>query len=784
MPLDRSPSGRRSPNYLSHDLSRSPIGFQDDRKSPTARSPTGKRSPLGFAQDLRSPAKEMAIQCWNERQKSPTSSIHLLDRKSPVGLQNLGIGAFFVETRRSPINQLPIPPITISNPSETCGLSPKSIDSGKFSPCRLPSPKERLPSPKDPSPAKDDPSEKSGKATPEKKEKTSVMREILAFVRKPSKKASTRSTSSRFAAAFSKSDNNSNAPLVRQSTFSSMPNTSSRAGRTAVTKQMSYEPKISTKLKNVGSKMSLRLRRATESKSKDKKSSGDDISDMESSDGGKLESRDVRSIYQCGTSGSAASGDVFSELEVIHFEKVGQGHKKHELIVEEESPNQDGVNEGASTSKNELDKPRTLYEELKRSIETLFENKEPIYENIEEFKREQKKDEDGFPKTSIQCPTFEIEPPSRRASFDPPRSPFLENFRSLSDTDHDVPSGESFEVFESQSHHHRESSMEDRYSSMDTSFDISRYQSTSYDDQTSSFEIVESHLSDTQTPQPTLQPVKEDTLRASNIDLSKSSIEIVDVETFQKSTPAGRKSSLETHFDLSESYKSETSLKSAFVSTNKSNECFPIGMKAAHQASLHHHHPPPHHPSHARTKSPILSNQTSSNYSSRDSYDSSSTYEPIPHSYSHTPQVFDSKNPFADLSKHHYPLPRKYSHDKTFLCIDKRCASIFEPRNDSPQRVAVTHNNASTTNAQLLSTTDTSSGSEFEAPSPRRALSASPKHTFTFRIVMKKVESSPEDLCATSAERHGSRHQRERERLRRDSRRRKSKLNENKGKSF
>jgi hypothetical protein len=766
MPLDRSPSGRRSPNYLSHDLSRSPLGFQDERKSPTARSPVG-----GFSQnfcvpitptDRRSPSKEMAIQCWNERQKSPTSSILHLDRKSPVGTQTmtqtLTIGSYYVEQRRSPINQLPIPPITISNPSETCGLSPKSVESGRFSP-------SRLPSPKDPSPAKEMKSEKS---TPEKKEKTSVMREILAFVRKPSKKASTRTSSSRFAAAFSKSDNtDANAPLVRQSTFSSSPNTSSRAGRAAVTKQMSYEPKITSKLKSVGSKMSLRLRRATESKSKDKKSSGDDISDMESSDGGKLESQMSRSIYQCGTSGSVASGDNGFEFDVIHFEKVGQGHKKHEQIVEEESPNQ----EGAGTS---LEKPKTLYEELKRSIETLFENKDPIYENIEEYKRVPQKsvDDDGIirPKTTITCPTFEIEPPSRRASFDPPRSPFLENFRSLSDTSADVPSGESFEVFES---HRRESSFEDRHSSMDTSFDISRYQSTSYDEQTSSFEIVESHLSDTQ---PTLQVVNEDSRKSSNIDLSKSSIEIVDAETFQKTSPAkGRKSSLETHFDLSENYRCEGSPKSAFASTNKSHECFPIGMKAAHQASLHHHHSP----LHPRTKSPILSNQTSSNYSSRDSYDSSSTYEPIPHSHSHTPQMFDAKNPFADLSKHHYPLPRKYSHDKTFLCIDKRCASIFEPRNESPQRKTSVGNN------NLLSTTDTSSGSEFEGPSPRRALSASPKHTFTFRIVMKKVESSPDELCATSGgERHGSRHQRERERLRRDSRRRKSRLSDNKGKSF
>lgn len=142
--------------------------------------------------------------------------------------------------------------------------------------------------------------------------------------------------------------------------------------------------------------------------------------------------------------------------------------------------------------------------------------------------------------------------------------------------------------------------------------------------------------------------------------------------------------------------------------------------------------------------------------------------------------MIESKNPYSDMSKHHYPLPRKYSNDKTFLCIDKRCASIFEPRLQSP-RTSITSNNAN----QLLNTTDTSSGSEFEAPSPRRALSASPKHTFTFRIVMKKVESSPEDLCTVNlVERQSLRQQRERERHRRDSRRRKARLSEGKGKSF
>lgn len=389
--------------------------------------------------------------------------------------------------------------------------------------------------------------------------------------------------------------------------------------------------------------------------------------------------------------------------------------------------------------------------------------KEPIYENIEEFQKKDSEEKDVLPKCAIQCPTFEIEPPSRRASFDPPRSPFLENFRSLSDTDHDVPSGESFEIVDTD--RHRESSFEDRYSSISTSFDISRYQSTSYEDQTSSFELVDTQLSDAQT-QPQLQTLTPQ--KTSNIDLSKSSIEIVDPETFQRSSPAGRKLSLETHFDLSDSYRSDTPVRSAFATTCKSHECFPIGMRAHYQAIAHHQPSTSHH----RARSP-LSNQTSSNYSSRDSYDSS-TYESMPHP--HPPHFFDTKSPFADPSKHHYPLPRKYSNDKTFLCIDKRCAAIFEPRSQSPQV------GPNVVSGNYLNTTD-SSGSEFEAPSPRRALSASPKHTFTFRIVMKKVESSPDDLCFTTD--RPSRHRDPREKHRRDSRRRRPRLGSNiGGKSF
>lgn len=204
----RSPSGRRSPNYLTQDLAPSTLGLHDPndlRRSPSLRSPTGRRSPLRL-----SPSKEMAIQSWNERQKSPTSSIHL---KSPMGFQCLGVGVtnFYMETRRSPINQLPIPPITISNASDTCGLSPRSMESGKFSPMRPQSLKDLN------SPSREEFSEKSDKSEKaEKKERTSVMKEILSFVRKSSKKASP-SKSSRFAAVFSKSDNNeSNAPMIRQ----------------------------------------------------------------------------------------------------------------------------------------------------------------------------------------------------------------------------------------------------------------------------------------------------------------------------------------------------------------------------------------------------------------------------------------------------------------------------------------------------------------------------------------------------------------------------------------
>lgn len=728
---DRSP-GRKSPSYLGLSLS-------DDRK--VLKSPTtslGRRSPIGGGLLLESPGNT-GNSGFNLTfgQKSPTNSIHVQDRRSPLcGL---------------------IPPITISNPSETCGISLKSMDSGKFSPGKHPSPQSPLKDiliDKKSSPVKSPcPSPTN---VPEKKEKTSVMREILAFVRKPSKKVSTRT--SRFAAAFSKTE--TDPILMRQSTFSSTPNTSSRASRIAMTKQMSdvgFEPKISMKLKSVGSKMSLRLRRSTDIKVKDKRSSGDEISDMESSE---MESQAKSLAPSC----SGSMSETVFEMESVFFEKVGQSHKKHEeKIVEEDSP---VLVEGL------LEKPKSLYDELKRSIETLFENKEPIYENIAENKREQEVEQVflGHPLNTI---AIDIIPPSRRASFDPPRSPFAQ-YSLSGDTDHEIPSGESFEIVDTDRH---QSSFE-----MDTSFqlsDISRYQSTSYDEQTSSFELLEPDSKQS-------CPLSASTLQKSNVDLSSIELTSVDPETFQKSSPSGRKSSLETHFDLSDTYRNEAG-RSPFShppSEKSTHDTFPIGMRALHQQSeSHQHHKVSSHHLH-RARSPLLSNQTSSNFSSRDSYDSSSTYES---SHPHAPHSFDVKNPFADSSKHHYPLPRKYSHDKTFLCIDKRCNSIFEPRNQKlpPPRRSTASSSKAANNSYL--NTDTSSGSEFEGPSPRRALSASPKHTFTFRIVMKKVESSPEDLCPcpSTAERRQTRtHQRERHR-RGDSRRRKNRFSDiGAGKSF
>lgn len=102
------------------------------------------------------------------------------------------------------------------------------------------------------------------------------------------------------------------------------------------------------------------------------------------------------------------------------------------------------------------------------------------------------------------------------------------------------------------------------------------------------------------------------------IDLRKSSIELVDVDTFQKSGCVGRKSSLETHFDfeIPSPRMSTPRAKKQISEPNNKHHCYPnIAMKT-------HSH---------RTRSPLL-NQTSSNYSSRDSHgslDSLSYYFPL-----------------------------------------------------------------------------------------------------------------------------------------------------------
>lgn len=651
--------------------------------------------------------------------RSPTTHIPPAERsRSPIGFQSRYGGSFYGDrsARTSPTALSSIPPITISNPSETYEIVQKSMESER-SPLKPDAPAIPLSTSSQKLAGATTPGSASSSTTvPEKKEKTSVMKEILAFVRKPSKKVTTRT--SKFAAAFSRADSNTGAPLLRQSTFSSIQNSSSCAGRNAITKQMSeigFEPIMtSLKLKGVSSKISLKSLRKFSSDKKDKKSSGDEISDVESSDGGKI------------TSEVGNMAEVPFELDNVKFEKVGESYIKHDQIKEEESPRGSQESEEADDGRLKI----TAVSEIKKSLEALFTRQEPIDEAAED----QRKDSEA-----IQCPTFEIEPPSRRASFDPPRSPYLENLRSLSDTDHEGThhsrldsGGDSFELIDT-TDRRGESSVSDRHSSMDTSFDISRYQSTSYEDQNSSFELVE--LDNSQRTS-----ARDD--KISPFDIRKSSIELVDAETFQRSYPEGRKSSLETHFDLAEGYQ-PTSPRSAFTVIPKARkQISEPGRNRDHKVCMKTHYSAPH-----RAKSP-LSNQTSSNYSSRDSYDS--IFESMPH--------YEVRSPFSDRdSKQHFPLPRKSSNESSsrFLCTDKRCASIFEPR---PARLSSTH-------------LDTSSGSEFEPPSPRRAASASPKHTFTFRIVLKKVDSSPDAICP-SAERRNTREKLEKSK-RRDSRRKK-----------
>lgn len=96
-----SPSGgRRSPVFLMYDGNRTPLDLLEQRKSPTTifpgsnKSPNGHRSPLGFDFDRRSPTSTVHVQ----DQKSPTAVLLGFDdgsRRSPT---------IQVQSRRSPVS--------------------------------------------------------------------------------------------------------------------------------------------------------------------------------------------------------------------------------------------------------------------------------------------------------------------------------------------------------------------------------------------------------------------------------------------------------------------------------------------------------------------------------------------------------------------------------------------------------------------------------------------------------------------------------------------------------
>ncbi|XP_017868062.1 PREDICTED: serine-enriched protein isoform X4 [Drosophila arizonae] len=853
---DRSPQGRRSPLFPSSGL-RSP----NEQPSPTARSPTGdsqRRSPTFsiqiHTQERRSPLGAVApsdFSCQagpSNTRRSPTSTVHVQDMATEpeetgfIGLKRNSISLFtpiyFASEKRSPMG--PIPPITVSNPAETYKSAEREREAAEA--------------------AAREKEKEAAQAQPQP-EKKSVMREILAFVRKPSKHLTTRTN--RFANAFTRAESGSSSgPLIRQSTFSASPAASSTAAKSAVQKQMSevgFEPKMSLKFAHY-TKMSLKLRRLARREEEEKQQQQQHqpqqqqqqqqkSSAVSSASGSKRASTDSNAgNVQDQVGASGAEEELPFELANVHFEKVGESYIKHERLrelvepeLEAEDEPEEGepeqpdaamaqfveevtnslkvvalngengapavhhftrrsesrepieprISEERESDSNDLIIPDDLRAELTEILKAYA--PEPVYVNLQALRREIEEAEavaravaeaaaavaeaaaaaaaaapSAPEKLPLQCPTIEFEPPSRRSSFDPPRSPFLEQLRSPGvDTDTDLinlqrldSGGDSFEMVDGDRKSSRaESSFDCPYSSRDTSFDvsISRYQSTSYEDQTSSFEIVDT----------------DD--RRRHIDLRKSSIELVDAETFQRSgSSCGRKSSLETHFDYT---PSETSGMTPARSPN-----FPMTkkQKAEHFRQLHISP----FSAFSRARSP-LSQQTSSNYSSRDSYDSSSSY---PHG--HEPQ----RSPYADPSKKHFPLTIKQREEevKTFLCTDARCASIFEPRPSSVLTQQLSTGSMSTPSASgytsapripsalsgvtgvpasgtgvgmpmgigvgpanaSLGSCGFSSGSEFEPPSPRRAASASPKHTFTFRIVMKKVDSSPEALCP---ERHRSR---------------------------
>ncbi|KAI8122049.1 Serine-enriched protein [Lucilia cuprina] len=845
---DRSPQGRRSPLLVANDRLKSPnelplhLGFGST--TPTARSPTGDRRSPTFSihtQERRSPVGSAAPLDFSQMsRRSPTSTVHVQDAhgrstcdaatepddaRTPTSYKRPSINLFtpiyFSGDKRSPIG--PIPPITVSNPAETYRMAESSNMEKSLENQKLLEQREREEQEK--AEAKSGGDAKDQQQQPEKK---SVMREILAFVRKPSKHISTRTN--RFANAFTRAESGtSSGPLIRQSTFSASPAASSTAAKSAVVKQMSevgFEPKMSLKFSHYA-KMSLKLRRSArgdeektklqqqqqqqqQTQSNDSKRPSSDSTGTSSAGGG---SGQLNIHEGSGGSGRATPlSDIPFELANVHFEKVGESYIKHDKKLEEEP--EDGAEQGDPTTDNIL---ANLVEEINNSLKIsslTTENsgavhhfqrrsesrepiepriseeresdsndliipedfraelveilkgykEEPIYVNLIDLKKETEEAEvaakkaleaatlgSSLEKSPLQCPIIEFEPPSRRSSFDPPRSPFLETLRSPgADTDVSLQrlesGGDSFEMVEGDRKSSRaESSFDCPYSSRETSFDISRYQSTSYEDQSSSFEIVD----------------MDEKVKKSSIDLRKSSIELVDAETFQRSNSSnGRKSSLETHFDYTPSEASGAGMgvSGMGLSTVRSPN-FPMTKKQKTETFRSLHISP--FSAFSRARSP-LSNQTSSNYSSRDSYDSSSSS--VPH---HEPP---QRSPFADPSKKHFPLTIKQKEEevKTFLCTDQRCASIFEPRPSSVLTQQFSTGSMSTPSGYANGTPRAlsaaggssagcggfSSGSEFDPPSPRRATSASPKHTFTFRIVLKKVDSSPEALCP---ERHRSR---------------------------
>ncbi|EDX07387.1 GD11211 [Drosophila simulans] len=325
---DRSPQGRRSPLFPNSGL-RSP---NDPMTSPTVRSPTGepRRSSPTFSvhtQERRSPLGAVAPTDFGCQfgvpgtRRSPTSTVHVQDMATEpeeagfVGLKRPSISLFtpiyFASEKRSPMG--PIPPITVSNPAETYKSAEREREAAEAA-------------------AREREKEKEKEAA-QPQEKKSVMREILAFVRKPSKHLSSRTN--RFANAFTRAESGSSGgPLIRQSTFSASPAASSTAAKSAVQKQMSevgFEPKISQKFTHYA-KMSLRLRRSTkrdeEEKEKQKQSSAS---------GSKRPSADL-SQTNADQQVGGSSDELPFELANVHFEKVGESYIKHERLRELQEP--------------------------------------------------------------------------------------------------------------------------------------------------------------------------------------------------------------------------------------------------------------------------------------------------------------------------------------------------------------------------------------------------------------------------------------------------------------